>query len=291
MREVYEVPTVIQYSHQFPVAVEETVKRTTNCGFNYVTNRRSYYDVPENMVSFEKLPDIPRPPKQNGTQQDLSTMRKWAKEYGRSSRQLTVRAKSTKDNPGTLPVTAYGRRGLVANPSSSLSEIHGNIHVDSDTPTSDDEDDFDVDCVPVTMNCVSTITFSKGSTLLISRDERVSGPFLLGNLAQDWKPRMLTDTAKVHIYAPDPEDCLLLHYEFTGIVKLDQVVCQLKGDEGITYLEDDFQLEMNEEVYHQCVMQLSRVTITKPSPAQTEPASGGHTSRGRPLRLPHRLRE
>lgn len=52
MREVYEVPTVIQYSHQFPVAVEETVKRTTNCGFNYVTNRRSYYDVPENMVSF-----------------------------------------------------------------------------------------------------------------------------------------------------------------------------------------------------------------------------------------------
>lgn len=99
MREVYEVPTVIQYSHQFPFAVEETVKRTTNCGFNYFTNRRSYYDIPENMVSFEELPDIPRPPKQNGTQQDLSTMRKWAKEYGRSSRQLTVRAKSTKDNP------------------------------------------------------------------------------------------------------------------------------------------------------------------------------------------------
>ena len=74
-------------------------------------------------------------------------------------------------------------------------------------------------------------------------------------------------------------------------MKLDQVVCQLKGDEGITYLEDDFQLEMNEEVYHQCVTQLSRVTITKPSPVQTEPASGGHTSRGCPLCLPHRLRE
>ena len=106
MREVYEVHTVIQYSHQFPVTVEETVRRTTNCGFNYFTNRRSYYDVPENMVSFEELPDIPRPPKQNGTHQDLSTMRKWVKEYGRSSRQLTVCAKSTKDNPGTLPVTA-----------------------------------------------------------------------------------------------------------------------------------------------------------------------------------------
>ena len=42
MREVYEVHTVIQYSHQFPVTVEETARRTTNCGFNYFTNRRSY---------------------------------------------------------------------------------------------------------------------------------------------------------------------------------------------------------------------------------------------------------
>ena len=159
MREVYEVPTVIQYSYQFPVAVKETVKRTTNCSFNYFTNRGSYYDVPENMVSFEELPNIPCPTKQNSTQQDLSTMRKWAKEFGRSSQQLTVRAKTTKDNPGTLPVTAYSRRGLVGNPSSSLLNIRSNIYVDSDTSTSDDEDDFVVDCVPVTMYCVSTITF------------------------------------------------------------------------------------------------------------------------------------
>ena len=99
------------------------------------------------------------------------------------------------------------------------------------------------------------------------------------------------DTAKVHIYAPDSEDCLLLHYEFNGIVKLDKVVCQLKGDESITYLEGEFELELNEEVYHKCVMQLSRVTTTEPSPAQTESASIGHTSRGRSLFLPYRLQE
>ena len=52
MREVYEAPTFIQYSHQFPIALEETVKRTTNCGFNYFTNRRSYYDVPEKYGQF-----------------------------------------------------------------------------------------------------------------------------------------------------------------------------------------------------------------------------------------------
>ena len=133
------------------------------------------------MVSFEELPNIPGPSTPQATQQDLSRMRKWAKEYRRSLWQLTVRAKSTKDNLGTLPVTAYGRWEPEANSSFSLSEIRSNICVDSDIPTSDDEDDFDVDCVPVTMNCVPTITVSKGSTLLILHDERVSSPFLLGN--------------------------------------------------------------------------------------------------------------
>ncbi|KAJ7371483.1 hypothetical protein OS493_025383 [Desmophyllum pertusum] len=108
---------------------------------------------------------------------------------------------------------------------------------------SDDEDGIDVDYVPVTTDHVSTTTFSEGSTLLILHDERPSSPFLLGSLAQDWKPRMLTDTARAHIYAPDPEDCLLLHYEFTGIVKLEQVFCQLEGDASIAYLEDDYELK------------------------------------------------
>lgn len=61
MREVYEVPTVIQYAYQFPEAVEETVKRIANCGVSYFTNRESYYEVPENMVSFEAMAKIPLP--------------------------------------------------------------------------------------------------------------------------------------------------------------------------------------------------------------------------------------
>ena len=144
----------------------------------------------------------------------------------------------------------------------------------------------------VTTDPVPTITFSKGSTLLISHDERVSGPFLFGNLVQDWKPRSLTDTAKVHMYAPDPEDCLLLHYEFTGIVKFDQVVCQLNGDENIAQVDDDYQLEISDHVYHQCVMRLSRLGRAESSPTETvEPVSVGHTSRGRSLCLPQRFRK
>ena len=69
IREVHDVPSVLQYAHQFPAAVEETVKRTTQCGFNYFTNLRSYYEVPDGMVSFGDLPKLPRPPKHPGTTQ------------------------------------------------------------------------------------------------------------------------------------------------------------------------------------------------------------------------------
>ena len=95
----------------------------------------------------------------------------------------------------------------------------------------------------------------KGSTLLLSHDPRASGMFLLGMLAQDWRPHEPSDAAKMHIYSPDSEDCLLFHYEFTGMVKLNQVVCKLTSDESISYIEDDFHLE----IYHQCVTEISRI--------------------------------
>lgn len=53
----------MQFAYQFPDAMEETVKRTTNCGFSYFTNRDSYYEVPEGMVSFESMAKVPRPTK------------------------------------------------------------------------------------------------------------------------------------------------------------------------------------------------------------------------------------
>ena len=47
MRSIYEMPTVQQFCYQFSAAVEETLKRISNCGFSYFTSRDSYYDVPE----------------------------------------------------------------------------------------------------------------------------------------------------------------------------------------------------------------------------------------------------
>ena len=72
--------------------------------------------------------------------------------------------------------------------------------------------------------------------------------FLLGVLAHDWRPKKnstLSDAAKVHIYSPDQEDCLLFHYEFTGRIKVNQIICQLTAEGGaISYVEDDFYLKI-----------------------------------------------
>ena len=60
-----------------------------------------------------------------------------------------------------------------------------------------------------------------------------------------WHMITLSDAAKVHIYSPDQEDCLLFHYEFTGRIKVNQVICQLTAEGGaISYVEDDFYLKI-----------------------------------------------
>lgn len=109
---------------------------------------------------------------------------------------------------------------------------------------------------------------------------------------QDWRPYQPCDAAKMHMYSPDSEDCLLFHYEFTGMVKLNQVVCKLRAEDSISYLDDDFHLEINEAIYHQCVMELSQISRKEP-PTETAVRDNNNssTSRGRSLRLPHRYRQ
>ena len=87
----------------------------------------------------------------------------------------------------------------------------------------------------------------------------------------------------------DQEDCLLFHYEFTGRIKLNQVICQLTAEGGaFSYVEDDFYLEIDEDIYHQCVVQLSQIQRRESWPEISRKENGASSSRGRSLRLPHR---
>lgn len=79
-------------------------------------------------------------------------------------------------------------------------------------------ENFDGRSIIDTSQAVSPLVFTKDSVVLISQDDRASGPFLLGSLTPDWE-KSTKEAVKTHVYAPNTENCLLFHHEFTGIIK------------------------------------------------------------------------
>ena len=129
----------------------------------------------------------------------------------------------------------------------------------------------------------------KNSVILISQDDRVSGSFLLGSLAQDWR-RNTMETVRTHVYAPDEEDFLLFHYEFTGLVRKANVVQEVGTEnDKLMYLDDDFHMEISDDLYHQCLDLVYDKDEAGREATATDTAR--ETSTGRVLRLPHRFRE
>ena len=52
-----------------------------------------------------------------------------------AARQMNAQANSSKDNPGTLPISADGRRMLGRKPLTSFEEVQQNIRMEENTPT------------------------------------------------------------------------------------------------------------------------------------------------------------
>lgn len=248
-------------------------------------------------MSFESMAKVPRPTKIPGNREDVLNLRKWAKEYGQATRQLSVRAKLTKDNPGTLPISAYGRRTLDRNPLTTLEEMRQEILGSMPTTEATDEEENEVDINHTSVNfdgsdvveTEANMVLVKNSVILISQDDRVSGSFLLGSLAQDWR-RNTMETVRTHVYAPDEEDCLLFHYEFSGLVRKANVVQEVDTEnDKLMYLDDDFHMEISDDLYHECLDLVYDRDAAGTAATATEPAR--ETSAGRVLRLPHRFRE
>jgi len=99
-----------------------------------------------------------------------------------------------------------------------------NIRTEGNTPTGEEaeeetEEEEHEDAKDIQVNydgpadlseAESNVVLVKGSVVLISQDDRVSGSFSFGTLAQDWRRRTM-ETVKTHVYAPDEEECLLFH--------------------------------------------------------------------------------
>ena len=59
------------------------------------------------------------------------------------------------------------------------------------------------------------------------------------------------ETVKTDVYWPDEEDCLLFHYEFTGLVRKEKIVEDIEARNNmLTYLDDDFHVEISDDLYH-----------------------------------------
>ena len=70
------------------------------------------------------------------------------------------------------------------------------------------------------------------------------------------------ETVKTHVYLPDEEDYLLFHYEFTGLVGKENIEQEVAiASDMWSYLDDDFHVEITDELYYHCLAQVCNKSI------------------------------
>ena len=119
----------------------------------------------------KEIPKVPSRVAREGCKEDVEKIRQWARTYGDSTRQLSVRAKSTKDNPGTLPISAYGRRKLSNNPA-SLEDLTERLEEESVTDNVNEEN--------VEREEIIALVANKDDVILIAKFKEISRPLYFG---------------------------------------------------------------------------------------------------------------
>ena len=108
IRDGNDMPLGLQFARSLSSTLREHLKRNTKCSFNYFTSSSAFYSKQLGFLPFSTIPTMSKTGKDSKvTRQQLAEMRKWCEEFGQSVRQVTIRNKSTKDNPGTLPINCY----------------------------------------------------------------------------------------------------------------------------------------------------------------------------------------
>ena len=71
---------------------------------------------------------------------------------------------------------------------------------------------------------------------------------ILGKLAQNLK--RTSSKVKGHLYARDPEDCLIFNYEFTAQVEKHHVIGTVWE---VQFADEDFHIDLSQELYKECL--------------------------------------
>ena len=77
---------VIDYAWGFGNTAKEGLKITTRWAAHYFANKKSYYHVPSNFISFWDIPFLPPLPTVQMDDEDQERMREWAHNNGKSVR-------------------------------------------------------------------------------------------------------------------------------------------------------------------------------------------------------------
>ena len=113
--------------------------------------------------------------------------------------------------------------------------------------------------------------------------------FILGKLAQNLK--RTSSKVKTHLYASDPEDCLILNYEFTAQVEKHHVIGTVWE---VQFTDEDFLSDLNQELYKECLECTRRVEerdmtdVDEEELEEEQDPRVGTFSSGRILKLPNR---
>ena len=81
MREITDMPTMMELSHRFVNCCREMIKRSSSCGFVYLTSHKAYPQVTS--LPFSELPIMPIPEKRTLTSQQQREMRERRIENGK----------------------------------------------------------------------------------------------------------------------------------------------------------------------------------------------------------------
>ena len=79
--------------------------------------------------------------------------------------------------------------------------------------------------------------------ILIAKFKEISGPFILGKLAQNLK--RTSSKVKTHLYVSDPEDCPIFNYEFTAQVEKHLVTGTVWE---LQFTDEGFHIDLNQEL-------------------------------------------
>ena len=132
--------------------------------------------------------------------------------------------------------------------------------------------------------------FQKDDVILIAKFKEISGNFILGKLAQSLK--RTSSKVKTHLYASDPEDCLIFNYEFTAQVEKHLVIGTVWE---VQFTDEDFHIDLNQELYEEClertrgVEERDMTDVDEEELEEEQDPRVRTTSSGRILKLPNRF--